>query len=87
MRFDFSKRFRKQYRKLPERLRSRADERLLLFARSPAHPLLHNHELHGAYAGCRSINISGDYRAVYILADPDTALFVAIGTHHDLFGS
>jgi addiction module RelE/StbE family toxin len=87
MRIDFTKRFRKQYHALPAATCRHADERLALFAAEPFHPILNNHALHGEYAGCRSINVTGDYRAVFFCPDDETAVFVAIGTHHELFGS
>ncbi|KKW39679.1 MAG: hypothetical protein UY89_C0016G0007 [Parcubacteria group bacterium GW2011_GWA1_54_9] len=48
---------------------------------------LNNHELHGKYANHRSINVTGDIRAVYRKIDiaTDDVLFVDIGTHGELY--
>lgn len=60
-------------------------ERLLLFTQNRNHLLLNNHPLDGIWAGCRSINITGDFRAVYEELGNDCFEFVAIGTHSELY--
>ncbi len=57
-----------------------------LFVGNPFDSLLHNHPLNGKYEGCRSINVTGDYRIIYTLEDEDTALLLTIGTHSELYG-
>lgn len=83
----FARQFDKMYRRLPESLQRRCDDRLLLFEKEPFHTLLNNHALHEPYAGCRSINITGDYRAIYYHEGPNIVRFIAVGTHHELFGT
>ncbi len=51
----------------------------------PFHPLLNNHPLAGRWTGYRSINITGDYRAIYELIEEDLAYFVTIDTHSNLY--
>ena len=87
MHFLFAKRFRKTYTRLPKQLQKRCDERLLIFEKEPFHILLNNHLLYDPYAGCRSINIIGDYRAIFYHESPDVVRFIAVGTHHELFGT
>jgi addiction module RelE/StbE family toxin len=64
-------------------------DRIALFALQPAHPLLRNHSLTGNYKGFRSINITGDWRAVYrVLKDNQgntVIVFEALGTHSQLY--
>lgn len=79
--------FDKQYKKLRSSERERFQEWRDIFLKNYFDPVLENHPLHGAYLGCRSINVGGDLRAVYRLIDSETAYFIAIGTHHELFGS
>ena len=79
--------FEKKFTKLPKGLRERFKERRNLFMTNPFHPLLDNHPLHPPYAGCRSINITGDYRAIFYHENADIVRFIAIGTHHELFGT
>lgn len=83
----FSSRFEKQREKLTKPTKHKLNERLRLFAQTPFDSLLENHPLHGKYAGCRSINITGDYRAIFYSENQNTVCFIAIGTHHSLFGS
>lgn len=83
----FSTGFKKQYKKLPRKTQKRVDERLDLFAHDPHHGLLGNHVLTGEYKEYRSINISGDMRAIYEEIKDDVAYFIGVGTHHDLYGS
>ena len=87
MRLNFSRRFDKKRNKLPKPLKQKLSERIRLFEKEPFHPLLDNHPLHPPYAGCRSINITGDYRAIFYHENADIVRFIAIGTHHELFGT
>ncbi len=81
----FSNSFRKDYHKLPKKLRNRVDERLVLFSQEPLDISLNNHGLKGKYKGYRSINITGDLRAHYYMLKKGTVLFVKLGTHSELY--
>ena len=83
----FSTRFKRMYRKLIAKRQRVCDDRLRLFAVNPRHSLLDVHSLGGEYAGCFSINITGDVRAVYRMITTGTAYFLAVGTHSELYGS
>lgn len=78
--------FEKRYIKLATKIQNRFRERRDLFLESPFHPLLDNHALHGEWLGYRSINISGDFRAVF-KQEGEVVTFVDIDTHHNLYGS
>lgn len=45
----------------------------------------HNHPLTGNRAGQWSINITGDWRAIYMFRDKDTIVFIDIDTHSNLY--
>lgn len=60
-------------------------ERLVLFAKDQHNQLLANHSLSGEWAGCRSINITGDIRAVFEEVDKKRIEFIAIGSHSELY--
>jgi len=83
----YSKKFQKSYKKLPLKLQEQFKQRRNLFLEHPFDPLLNNHLLHEPYAGCRSINVTGDYRAVFYNERQDIVRFIIIGTHHELFGT
>jgi addiction module RelE/StbE family toxin len=86
MRFTRSKRFIKQYQKLPAKIRVRADEKLILFVRNQFDPVLENHAPSGQYKNSRSISITGNFRLIYELTTPYSIRFLEIGTHHELYG-
>jgi len=48
--------------------------------------VLDNHSLQGTWLGHRSINVTGDFRAIF-KETQDAAIFVDIDTHHNLYGS
>ncbi|MBI3633166.1 MAG: type II toxin-antitoxin system RelE/ParE family toxin [Candidatus Vogelbacteria bacterium] len=82
----YHREFRKQYKKTDKKIRDQFIDRRNLFLVKPHHTLLDNHELDHEWAGCRSINITGDWRAIFRLRFTDTIEFLAIGTHHQLYG-
>ncbi len=80
----YHKRFKKQYNKLPQKIKVKFTERLEVFKDNPFAPELNNHPLHGEYLGYRSINITGDLRAVYEIQD-ESIKFLFIDTHSNLY--
>lgn len=85
MKIILHKDFHKRYGKLKQGEKQKVDRRIRLFEKDPFDTLLNNHALHGAYQGCRSINIAGDLHAIYEEIDYDTVHFVALGTHAELY--
>lgn len=83
----YSNKFHKNYKKLPRKLQEQFKHRRNLFLENQFAPILNNHQLHDPYAGCRSISITGDYRVVFYHESPDIVRFIAIDTHHNLFGT
>ena len=59
--------------------------RLMLFGQDEFNPILNNHPLKGKYQGYRSINVTGDLRAIY-KRETNVAIFVIIGSHSRLYG-
>jgi len=43
------------------------------------------HSLSGEWFGCKSINITGDIKAVFEEVEDDLVEFTAIGSHSDLY--
>lgn len=81
----FHKRFDKMAAKLSPKLKAQMVERITLFSKDPLNPALRNHALNTPYKGSYSINITGDYRAIYNLVNDQTAMFTHIGTHSQLY--
>lgn len=85
MTLDFNKKFKKQYKKLLANEREKCDERLVLFMRDPYNRVLDNHALGGKYKGYRSIDITGDLRALFEPIGEDIAYFIMLNTHSNLY--
>lgn len=81
----YSRIFKKMFKKKNTFVQNKFSERLSLFTQDRNHPLLNNHPLDGTWAGCRSINITGDFRAVYEELSNNYFEFIAIGTHSELY--
>ena len=86
MQIVFHRDFKKRYKKLQRGERQKTDERLLVLEKEPFHPILNNHPLHYPYEGCRSINITGDLRAIYEHIGSHAVHFIRLGTHPELYG-
>ena len=76
--------FYKDYVKLSPKLQKKFKERRDLFFFDEFNSVLNNHALKGKWSGYRSINITGDIRAVF-KRESDSALFVAIDNHSNLY--
>ena len=85
MKIDFHKSFYKQASNLKPAQKKRLKQALLLFADEPYHADLYNHPLGGDWKGFRSISFFGDWRAHYSVIEESTILFVAVGTHSQLY--
>lgn len=87
-RIDYSKKFNKQLKKAPLSIKIAFRDRLIIFIKNPFAPILNNHFLKGKYLFSRSINITGDWRAIYseVLENKEkVAIFLALGTHSQLY--
>lgn len=85
MKIYFHRNFNKQYKRLNKKQQNKIHERLSLFLKNPFDSVLNNHFLKGKYLNYRSINISGDLRAIYKYLSPNECVFVALGKHSDLY--
>lgn len=86
MKIRFHKNFEKQYKKLKVSEKKKFKERKDLFFSDEYNPVLNNHPLQGKYQGYRSINVTGDVRAIYKKTDAELVIFAAIGSHSALYG-
>lgn len=80
----YHKIFLKKFRKIPVKAQQAFARRLVLFESNQNHVLLKNHIVDKAFPDCRSINVTGDYRAIFYKLN-DTVIFMNIGTHSDLY--
>lgn len=85
---NFDRKFKKQFARVPVKIKRAFNERLALFLKEPSSPRLNNHGLQGKYIGKRSINITGDWRAIFSMRlenDQETVVFEVLGTHSQLY--
>jgi addiction module RelE/StbE family toxin len=80
----YHKNFKKQFNRLPKNIQKKFAIRLAVFLLDPYSVELNNHSLAGEWREYRSIDITGDIRAVYKVEDKIN-LFVAIGSHSQLY--
>ncbi|MEK9168133.1 MAG: hypothetical protein AAB769_02280 [Patescibacteria group bacterium] len=80
-----AKNFDKKFKKLPQKSKMQAKERIAMFMEIPFDLRLNNHLLHGEQKLIRSININGDLRLLYEEIDAGTVRFLDIDTHSNLY--
>lgn len=86
MQIEYSKNFIKEFKKCPDSIKKAFKQRLQIFLVDPHQQILNNHNLTGKLKNYRSINISGDWRAIFQLIDTGKIVyFIAIGTHSKLY--
>lgn len=85
MRIFFHKHFDKKFKKLDTKIKNIFKRKLRIFSDDPFNAKLNNHPLKGKYSGHRSINITGDVRAVFKFLSEDSVEFDDIDNHNNLY--
>jgi addiction module RelE/StbE family toxin len=86
MKIEYSKNFIKDFRRCPENIKNNFKSRLEIFIQDKNNVVLNNHALLGELKRYRSLNITGDWRAIFEDVDNgEIVYFVAIGTHSQLY--
>ena len=86
MEIQYSRNFIKEFRKCPENIKNSFKIRLSVFIQDEHSPILKNHILIGKFKGYSSINITGDWRAIFKAAENnELIIFTDIGTHSKLY--
>lgn len=81
----YSRPFNKILERTPLKIQIAFRDRLGMFLDNPNHPFLQNHKLSGEYENCRSINITGDWRAIFKKVGEFDVIFIDLGTHSQLY--
>ena len=81
---NYHKDFIKDSKRLTVPQKEKLIQRLKLFGQEEFNPILNNHSLKGKYLGYRSINITGDLRAIY-KKNRTEAIFVVLDSHSHLY--
>ena len=84
MRAVFKRRFKKEYRRLSEKVQKQFTERLEMLREDICHPKLRVHSLVGNKKGFMSMNVTGDYCA-WFTKEGCLVTFYSIGTHSKLY--
>ena len=82
--FKSHKKFEKQFAKLPKPVRSKFLLRLQIFRENQSASVLNIHQLQGNKRPLLSMNVTGDYRALFLI-NKDVVTFYEIGTHSELY--
>ena len=86
MQIRFARHFVKELRAAPPHIQQAWGTRLALFINNKFYSLLNNHNLTGKLSEYRSINITGDWRAIFCeLANGEIISFERLGTHSRLY--
>ncbi len=80
----YKKRFEKEFKALPKNIKRKFFERLDIFIKDKFDKTLNNHSVEKAFPNCRSINVTGDYRAIFEESE-NMITFVTINTHSELY--
>lgn len=81
MEIRYSPKFKKQYKKLPKEIKTRAEKREVIFRKDPFDPRLKTHKLHGPQEGFMSFSVDYFYRIIFEFVKADVVIFYEIGTH------
>jgi addiction module RelE/StbE family toxin len=85
MKVKFQKSFTNQFKKLSKTQKKLVTDTIELFTEAPMHGSLRNHPLKDRWLNYRSITADDDLRLHYRVINEDTALFMAVGTHDELY--
>ncbi|MCK5589005.1 MAG: type II toxin-antitoxin system mRNA interferase toxin, RelE/StbE family [Candidatus Pacebacteria bacterium] len=86
MKIQLTRVFVKDFKKLDLKIKKAFIKRKKIFLENAFNSILKNHSLNGKYSNFRSINITGDYRAIYYFdKNTKTYFFTKIGTHSELY--
>ena len=80
------KNFKKQYCKLPIKLRRKVDAAIVEFVKNPINPILRNHKLRGGMIYKRAFSVTGDLRVIFEEhGDYVLVIFLSVETHNQVY--
>jgi mRNA-degrading endonuclease YafQ of YafQ-DinJ toxin-antitoxin module len=85
MKIYYSSKFAKEYRKLPTKIKPKAEKRENVFRKNPFDPRLKTHKLSGILAGYLAFSVDYQYRIIFEFKNEQTVWFHAVGTH-EIYG-
>ena len=77
----YTSKFRREYNKLPLKVKRVAEEREFVFRNNPFDSQLNTHKLHGKYKEYWAFAIAEQYRIIFAFSESNIIDFIDIGTH------
>jgi addiction module RelE/StbE family toxin len=77
----YSSKFAREYKKLPRKVKSKAEEHETIFRQNPHDPRLNTHKLHGRLKEFWSFSMGSKYRIIFEFGDNNTIYFHSVGSH------
>ena len=77
----YTSKFRREYKRLPDKIKSIAEQNEKVFRDNPFNPALDTHKLHGRLKEFWSFSIGYKYRIIFEFANKNTAHFHSTGNH------
>lgn len=77
----YSSKFAKEYKKLPNKIKTLAEEKEAIFRKDPFDPKLKTHKLSEKLKQYHSFSVDYQYRIIFEFAGKDAIWFHSIGTH------
>lgn len=81
MKIYYSRKFAKEYRRLPKKIKLAAERKENIFRNDPFDPQLKTHKLTGKLKDSWSFSIDYHYRIIFEFKDENTIWFHSVGTH------
>ena len=78
---NLSSRFKRSYKKVPQRIQSDFDKKISIFIQTPDHPALKTHRLKGKLQECLAFRLKDGYRVLFEFSGSDTVDLLDIGSH------
>lgn len=81
MKIYYSRKFEKEYRRLPKTIKLKAEQKEKLFRKNPADPILKTHKLQGVLKTYWAFSVDYQYRIIFEFRSKSTVWFHSVGTH------
>ncbi len=83
----YSSKFKREYKKLPTKVKDKAEEREKIFRKNPFDKRLSSHKLHGRLSYYMAFSIGYDYRIIFDFKNGNKSIarFYSVGKHDNLY--
>ncbi len=81
MKIIYTSKFRREYRKLPNKVKDAVEQNENIFRNDPFHASLDTHKLHGRLKEFWSFSIGYKYRIMFKFANKNTVHLHSVGDH------